>query len=415
MNSMRNKVNLALMAKDFLKWGGGIDFLLNSVNALLQGGKTNELFVSILIPEITLKGKIVNLLYPYKKIVEDISSFRRPHFFRANMIAKEILLDSLDYNRSNMDVVNYRDDQHGLMQCLERINADIVFPFSSSPGPKFPHSWLGYVPDLQHKYLPNLFTKAECKRRDRIFLNLLKDGKAVIVNSDAVKSDLERYYPDFGCKIIQLPFAPIPLNCWFEDHPANYTIKYNLPEHYFIISNQFWVHKSHITAFEALSTLRTLSPPLDVHIVCTGDTRDYRFPKYFNWLKARIHELDLTQYIHFTGYIPKRDQIQILRGAIGLLQPTLFEGGPGGGAVYDAVAMGVPAIVSDIPVNKEIKDENVFFFHAGSSSDLEEKMMKMSNEDIQRPSKEKLMEKGYQRAEKLEKTLLEAIEYVLSS
>ena len=124
--------------------------------------------------------------------------------------------------------------------------------------------------------------------------------------------------------------------------------------------------------------------------------------------------MNLSQYIHFLGYIPKKDQLQILRGAIALLQPTLFEGGPGGGAVYDAVSLGVPSIVSDIPVNKEILGGNVFFFHTGSSDAMKEKMLELLEEEIEKPPKEILIEQGIQRAEMLGKSLCEAFDFVIS-
>ena len=53
-----------------------------------------------------------------------------------------------------------------------------------------------------------------------------------------------------------------------------------------------------------------------------------------------------------------------------MLQPTLFEGGPGGGATFDAVALGVPSILSDLPVNLEINDPIVTFFKTGCAEAL---------------------------------------------
>jgi glycosyltransferase involved in cell wall biosynthesis len=247
-----------------------------------------------------------------------------------------------------------------------------------------------------------------------MFSGLLRDAKAVIVNSQAVKYDIDKYYPEYRCRIFPLPFAPVPLPGWFDQDPDKYKKKYNLPDRYFMISNQFWIHKSHITAFEALCKFKKIFPASDIHIVCTGETGDYRFPKYFTSLKSRIDELHISDSIRYLGYIPKNDQLQIMRGAIAVLQPTLYEGGPGGGAVYDAVAMGIPSICSDIPVNKEIEGENLYFFRAGSSDDMTEKMLTLLKGSVGRPSREKLMEKGYQRAGRLGNALLEAIEFVVS-
>ena len=70
------------------------------------------------------------------------------------------------------------------------------------------------------------------------------------------------------------------------------------------------------------------------------------------------------------GLIPKRDQIELLKGAVALIQPTLFEGGPGGGAAYDAIGLDVSVILSDIPVNLEIDCGQVAFFPAGDAEAL---------------------------------------------
>ena len=72
--------------------------------------------------------------------------------------------------------------------------------------------------------------------------------------------------------------------------------------------------------------------------------------------------------IRILGLIPKYDQIQIMRGAVAVIQPTLFEGGPGGGAVYDAVSIGTPVILSDIPVNREVEAGRglIQFFRPGA-------------------------------------------------
>lgn len=45
-----------------------------------------------------------------------------------------------------------------------------------------------------------------------------------------------------------------------------------------------------------------------------------------------------------------------------------------GGAVYNALSLGVAVILSDIDVNKEINNNSIMFFKAGDENDLAEKM-----------------------------------------
>jgi glycosyltransferase involved in cell wall biosynthesis len=65
----------------------------------------------------------------------------------------------------------------------------------------------------------------------------------------------------------------------------------------------------------------------------------------------------------------------LIENASCLIQPTLYEGGPGGGAVYDAYMYGIPIILSDIEINNEVVDcGNIIRFDAGNSADLCSKM-----------------------------------------
>jgi glycosyltransferase involved in cell wall biosynthesis len=101
-----------------------------------------------------------------------------------------------------------------------------------------------------------------------------------------------------------------------------------------------------------------------------------------------IEEKGLQGYIHILGLIPKRDQLEIMRESLAVVQATLFEGGPGGGSVYDAISLNVPVIASDIPVNREIDIGVVQFFKAGSTEDLAVKMIEVIRNPPKMPNEE---------------------------
>ena len=90
-----------------------------------------------------------------------------------------------------------------------------------------------------------------------------------------------------------------------------------------------------------------------------------------------LDTLGISERVHFLGHIPKFDQIGLLKGSIALVQPTLFEGGPGGGATYDAVSLGIPVLLSDIEVNQEIMTPEVYHFHQQNAEDLTQLMQKV--------------------------------------
>jgi len=276
--------------------------------------------------------------------------------------------------------------------------------------PDFPVPWVGYLFDYQHKYLPDFFTEEERDKRDASFARMLASAPAVVVHSKAAQQDIEAFNPDHTSTVFALPIAPLPNADWFAEDLIGVVKKYGLPERYFLISNQFWRHKSHLTAFEALSLLRRNDEFNDVVVVCTGLTRDSRHPGYFPEVQKRIGELGLGEALKIVGYIPKLDQIQLMKRAVALIQPTLFEGSPGGLCVYDALALGVRAIVSDIPVNLEIQEPNVTFFKAASAENLAERMAIALREPAPWIDKERQLELARQRTTQLGERLMDAIQ-----
>ena len=96
-------------------------------------------------------------------------------------------------------------------------------------------------------------------------------------------------------------------------------------------------------------------------------------------------------YIKILNVIPKNDQINLIRSSLGLIQPTLYEGGPGGFSVYESISIGKKVIISNIPINKEINKGNKIFFKAHNSNDLYLKLKKIINKKNTDENKKKLI------------------------
>jgi glycosyltransferase involved in cell wall biosynthesis len=316
------------------------------------------------------------------------------------------VVDAMAGDGPRIEIIEYRDTVSGLATAMRLCRAQALFPCSKSLGRAFPLPWIGYIPDLQHKRLPHWFSERERRTRDKLFSTMLDEAQAVVVNASAVVQDIKEFYPNRKARLFSLPFCP-PASLELFSNASDPEVRafYHLPERYFVISNQFWIHKSHETAFMALRQVRDTGH--DVHLVCTGNTSDFRWPEHFNNLLGIIERSNLRDYVHILGLIPKRDQLAIIRGSLAVIQPTLFEGGPGGGAVYDAVSTGTPSIVSDIPVNREIDFGVVRFFVAGSAEDLAVKMMDMLANPPQLLTKEETFAWLTRRQQEFGKLLLE--------
>ena len=267
--------------------------------------------------------------------------------------------------------------------------------------------WLGYIADFQHSHLPQFFSAAEIAARNANFSDMLQRALGVIVNARSVAQDIERFLPGRSARVTALPFSAAPDPAWFAlgEPPL---ARYGIEGPYFIISNQFWQHKDHLTAYCAFARVLRQHPGLT--LVCTGETSDFRNPGHFAMLCRAARELGIEARLRVLGLIPKRDQIGLLRGALAVVQPTLFEGGPGGGSVFDAVALGVPAIVSDVPVNLEIDEPLVTFFKASDVAALTCAMCERAAAGAAaRPEQAELVAAGRKRRQACGLVLLEAV------
>jgi len=271
---------------------------------------------------------------------------------------------------------------------------DLVFPCMDLPPKSFSLPWVGYLFDFQHCYFPNSFNEDELKNRKVAFQKMLYEARHILVNGSAVIDDAQLFFPGYPAKLHALPFCPCPNLDWLKS-AVDVRLEYGVDRPYFLLSNQFWRHKDHGTAFKAFAKYRDLGGK--ALLVCTGGTEDYRSPEYFDELLNLIKELNLAGGIKILGHIPKIDQISLVKNSLAVLQPTLFEGGPGGGSSYDAIALGVPVIASDIPINLEINCGDVKYFAVGNSDSLAKVLMERGLNPYIRQSNQVLLEQGLAR------------------
>ncbi|MCB2107224.1 MAG: hypothetical protein KDE14_05960, partial [Rhodobacteraceae bacterium] len=60
---------------------------------------------------------------------------------------------------------------------------------------------LHWIPDFQHKHLPEMFDAAEIEQRDREIRIMLYSRRFVLVSSQDAAADLKRFYPDAPAKV----------------------------------------------------------------------------------------------------------------------------------------------------------------------------------------------------------------------
>lgn len=383
-------MKIGILGHGFMEWGGGLDFLRMIAGSLLVADPTVELH--FLFPIAGPRYQTRMQLRRLKKVV--YKGLGRP--YADNKAPNWHHLDDLVSSIGGKSYAHRIDTGTGaLRQATKKYQLDVLLP-SISPLKNQTVPWIGYLHDYQHAYHPEFFTSQEIAARNARFRDMLASARHVIVNAQAVADDIKRFNPEHQAEIIALPFSAAPNPKWLELEPADLE-KHGITGPYFIISNQFWQHKDHITAWHALALVLRQNP--DVQLVCTGETHDYRNPAHFSNLMQLAEQLKIAHRLRILGLIPKNEQIKLVRSAVAMIQPSLFEGGPGGGAVFDAVSLGVPCIISDVQVNRELNEPGVTFFTARDSASLAEKMLKALNQqDMQtRPSSTELIDLGLNR------------------
>lgn len=293
------------------------------------------------------------------------------------------------------------EDQYAAVRGFK---ADVVLPCIYPPK-GFDIPWIGYLYDFQHRHHPEFFTATDMRSRDQEFADMLGQAKHAVANSRAAINDAHNYFGEFPAKLHAMPFSPYPEMGWLESD-LDVREKYGVDRPYFMISNQFWIHKDHPTA------LRALAKTEDCLLVLTGAVEDHRSPQYPYQLQAIVEQLGIGPRLRVLGYIPKMDQIALVKHSLAMIQPTKFEGGPGGGAVYNAIALGVPCLVSDIPVNREIDCGDVNFFPLGDSDALAG-LMTARLTPSPRPAYEKLIGDALARHRRLGRMLLDVCQQAI--
>jgi len=244
-----------------------------------------------------------------------------------------------------------------LEKILTRNNINILSHVALSKN-KFFLPVIGWIPDLQHKYFPELFSKNELNQRNSGIRSTCERSRLIIVSSKESEKDLVRFVPESQKKVRVLPFTvKIPL----PDEPADWEAvkkKYGINKPYFLVANQFWAHKNHKVIIDALGMLSGKKGQFQ--IIVTGNTRDYRNNGYFSGLIDYAEKNNVLKEFVTTGIIPYEDLIILMRHSLALINPSNFEGW--NTAVEEAKALGKRVILSDIPVHREQNPARGMYF-----------------------------------------------------
>ncbi|MER9596990.1 glycosyltransferase [Mesorhizobium sp. M0244] len=237
---------------------------------------------------------------------------------------------------------------------------DLVFEVAQWFGNRFPLPVISWIPDFQHRRLPHLFPRSAWWRRDLGFRLQTSGNRTIMLSSKDALADCETFYPASRGKTAVVRFA-IDLDpgaVMARTEAAR--LAHDLPERFFFLPNQFWIHKNHRLVVEALRHIDRLGgldtlPP----IILTGRTTDPRDPTLFKRVMnfAQTHRLE--RHFRHLGLIPYDDVVALIGATDCLLNPSRFEGWST--TVEEAKSLGAPMLLSDIRLHREQAPDALFF------------------------------------------------------
>lgn len=316
-------------------WIGGMDYVINAVNALCYLSDKEQPDIEIIV------SREVNLTE-----LKDRINFKRYKFYTISTGGQPIVI----------------------RQWLENaFRWKYIYPFPK--GRIYDKIFYGlnekrkvyWIPDFQEEYFSHLFGSDVLQKRRKIRAILAKQDKSVVVfSSKNAHSDFRKFYgPEILAKTKVLHFVN-PGKWNFNDEFSKRTLnKFNLESNnFFICPNQMWEHKNHKVVFEALRIALKVNPNLK--IVFCGKEHDPRNPVFVKELKNGAKDLCVSGRIFFLGFLPREEQMCLIKESIALLQPSKFEGWSS--TIEDGISLNKMIIANNLSVNKEQLNLSGAFF-----------------------------------------------------
>ena len=239
--------------------------------------------------------------------------------------------------------------------------------------------------DLQEHYYPQNFSWLQRKWRYFINSSLLSKSTKVICESNYVKNDIIKIFNCANTKIEVLPSPPQNISFNITEDDINNTLNnYNLiKETYIIYPAQFWKHKNHIRLIKAFKIINDHFP--HIKLVLTGKKR-FEFINIYRL----INSLELSDKVVFTEFIPDKDLRILMKNALCLIMPTLFESISI--PIYEAFQVGIPVCSSNVVSLPDQVGEAGVIFDPNSVNSIAEKAILLIEDKILRNN---LIKKGH--------------------
>ena len=328
-------------------WTGGYNYLLNLVRAI----------------DSYAADRVLPLLFVGNDVSEeDVAPFRDVQIME---VVRSAVFDAGQSHVRLLQAALLGIDYAAAKSFAAR-GVDVVFEPAMFYGWRFPIPTIAWLPDFQHRHLPELFGAKAYWKRELGFKAQLASGRLIMLSSEDARADCERFYPSSTGRTAVVRFAVPPDSESMQIDPMQVVREYGLPEHFFYLPNQIWKHKNHRVVIEALQLLKQRGH--DVVVAVSGKAVDPRHPDHYDTLKSLIAAHGLIDNFRFLGMVPRQHVVALMRACTALINPSLFEGWST--TVEEAKSLGVPMLLSNLRVHREQVGDAAVFFDADSAQQL---------------------------------------------
>jgi glycosyltransferase involved in cell wall biosynthesis len=246
--------------------------------------------------------------------------------------------------------------------------------------------------DLEHRqkpWFPEVTVEGEWEHRERYYRRHLPKATRIIVAGETGAEQVVRFFavPRENCLPLKHPTPDFALEAAAQERrPESVVRTRGVEPPYLLYPAQFWAHKNHAAALDALAELR--SRGTDLSLVFVGSDRGQ-----MEHVRSQARERGLGEAVRILGYVEDDELVALYQHAHALVYLSRF--GPENLPPLEAFALGCPVIVGDVPGAAEQIGEAGIVVDAGDPAAVADAVQRVGDAD----ERDRLIRAGQERAQ----------------
>jgi glycosyltransferase involved in cell wall biosynthesis len=232
--------------------------------------------------------------------------------------------------------------------------------------------------DFAHLHFPQFFSETERRRRRRLLERPTREAAIVVTESHATRDDVVRRLrvPRERVHVVR---RGAPTEFYADVDAADLAAcaaKHALPARFLLYPAQAWPHKNHRRLLDALELVRRREG-LELELVCTGAPNEFS-PA----LAEHARALGLESRVRFLGFVSTVELRCLYRLALGMVFPSLWEGG--GMPIVEAFHEATPVACATTPAVAEYAGDAALLFEPTSVESIADALWTLATDEALR-------------------------------